>query len=916
MKPLRRAWNRLVGSLAGGRREAALADEIQAHIDMLTEENLHRGMSPAEARRAAILTFGGVEAVKESYRDQRGLPAFESFRQDVRYALRGMRRNPAFTGVAVACLALGIGANTAIFSLFNAVMLRSLPVSYPAQLVFFGYSQSAGGLSPVRSLTSGLSGASLPYATFEALRDHASNLAGVFMYAPVGGESNNGLTVDVSGQPFTTDGEMVSGSYFAVLGVPSVLGRTIVESDLSPGAPGVIVISHRLWLREFAGERSAIGRSVRVNNSPFTIIGVAPPGFAGLSGNVSDLWLPLRPTPLIRPWGSRSASMDTYFVARWWWWCMIGGRRKPGATRAHVQSEAEYLYRQSITAGVSNVPAHLPALTVSSVSPAFQTLRRRLSTPLGILVVTAALMLLMACVNVAALLVSRAKARQREIGVRLAIGASRARVVRQLLTESILLSSCGGIFGLLLAYWGAPTLLSLIAGYRQTTQLDAGPDGVVLAFAATVSLATGILFGIAPAVHAAREDLAYQLKEATASTTQRGSLARTLVASQICVSVVLIFGAGLFVRTLRNLDGQHLGFDRDNLLLFDIDPERSGYTGQRGMALHNQLAERIGRLPGVQSATYVQEALLSGTHNSTSTTTDVRPLTADRPNEAYYNRVGPGFFDTMGMRVLRGRGIELRDTDGRHPAAVVNESWVRAHFPNENPVGHHLRAGGEAFDPRYAYEIVGVAVDAKYSRMRETPPPTVYLAYGENWGRTRRMCFVVRSSGVAPAALMASVTAAVHSVDPALPLYNARTQRQQVEEAIGTERMLARVSIFFGALALLLVAIGVYGTLSYAVTRRTGEIGIRMALGARRAAVVWMILRESLVVAGLGLAVGLPAALALSRFAKDALFGVDAHDGVTVAATVLILSAIAATSGFLPANRAARIDPIRALRHE
>jgi predicted permease len=286
-----------------------------------------------------------------------------------------------------------------------------------------------------------------------------------------------------------------------------------------------------------------------------------------------------------------------------------------------------------------------------------------------------------------------------------------------------------------------------------------------------------------------------------------------------------------------------------------------------------------------------------------------------RSNEAYSNRVGPGFFDTMGMRVLLGRGIELRDTDGRHPAAVVNESWVRAHFPNENPVGHHLSAGGDRFDPQFAYEIVGVAADAKYNRMREAPPPTVYLAYGEKWGRTRRMCFVVRSA-VAPAALMASVTEAVHGVDPALPLYNARTQRQQIEEAIGTERMLARVSIFFGALALLLVAIGVYGTLSYAVTRRTGEIGIRMALGARRTTVVWMILRESLVVAGLGLAAGLPAALALSRFAENALFGIDSHDGVTIAATVLILSAITATSGFLPANRAAQIDPIRALRHE
>jgi len=889
--------------------------EIQHHLEQAEAHYVAQGMSPEEARRRARADFGSVALAKDEIRDARGFGWLADLRQDIRYAFGGMRRNPAFTGIAVACLALGIGANTAIFSLFNAVMLRSLPVSHPEQLVFFGYSRAAGDMSQVRHLSTGISQVSLPYATYEAFRDHGRNLAGVFVYAPVG-TGDNGLTADIGGRAFTADGEMVSGSYFAVLGVTPILGRSIVESDLTPGAPGVAVISHKLWLREFAGQSSAIGRSIRVNSSPFTVIGVAPPGFAGLSGAVSDLWLPLVPSPVMRPWGSRSTYMETYFADRGWWWCLIGGRLKPGTTRAEVQGEAEYLFRQSITAGVSDIPADLPELTVSSVSPAFQTVRRTLSTPLGILIVTAALMLLMACVNVAALLVARAKTRQREIGVRLAIGATRARVTRQLLTESILLSAGGGILGLLLAYWGAPTLLSLIAGGRQTTPLDVNPDGVVLSFAAAVSIATGLLFGLAPAIRAAREDLAPQLKDAGRSATQRGGWGKALVGVQIALSVVLLFGAGLFMRTLRNLDGQHLGFERDNLLLFDVDPERSGYTGQRGISLHNQLAERIGQIPGVQSVTYVQEALLSGASNSTPTTTDGPPLPAGRPSDDYYNRVGPGFFDTMGMRVLLGRGIELRDTDGAHPAAVVNESWVRVHFPNENPVGRHLRAGGEAFDPQYAYEIVGVAEDAKYNRMREAPPPTVYLAYGAKWGRTRRMCFVVRSAGVAPAALLPSVTEAVHDVDPALPLYNSRTQRQQIEEVMGAEIMLARVSIFFGAMALLLVAIGLYGTLSYEVNRRTGEIGIRMALGARRTTVVWMILRESLVVAGLGLAAGLPAALALSRFTESVLFGVDAYDGVTIAATVLLLSAITAASGFLPANRASQINPIRALRHE
>jgi predicted permease len=541
-------------------------------------------------------------------------------------------------------------------------------------------------------------------------------------------------------------------------------------------------------------------------------------------------------------------------------------------------------------------------------------LRQGFSTPLTILLVTASLMLLMACANVAALLVARSKARQREIGVRLAIGAPRARVIRQLLTESSLLSACGGMLGLAFAYWGAPALLALIVGRRQPTPLNVSPDGVVLAFAAAVSLGTGVLFGLAPALRVAREDLASQLKEAARSSTPRGALAKALVGLQIALSVVLLFGAGLFVRTLRNLDGQNLGFRGDNLLLFDIDPVRSGYTGERGIQLHNQIAERIGKIPGVASVTYVQEALISGSHNSTPMATDGGvPIPAGQPDEDFFNRVGPQFFETMRMRIVLGRGIEWRDTNGEHPAAVVNESWARTHFPNENPVGRHLSAGGDRFDPQSAYEIVGVAEDAKYNSMRDTPPRTVYLGYGEKWARARRMCFVVRSAA-SPAALMTAIKDAVHEIDPVLPVYNARTQRQQIAEAMGTERTLANVSSFFGAL--LLVSVGVYGTLSYAVTRRTGEIGIRMALGARRRAVVWMILRESLGATALGLAAGLSATLALSRYAESVLFGIGARDGVLIATTIGALGAITAFSGFLPANRAARIDPIRALRHE
>ena len=512
------------------------------------------------------------------------------------------------------------------------------------------------------------------------------------------------------------------------------------------------------------------------------------------------------------------------------------------------------------------------------------------------------MVLLIACANVATLLLARAKSRQKEIGVRLAIGASRARIIRQLLTESVLLSMCGGVCGFLFVYWGARALLAVMVGARQIGQLNVTPDTTVLLFTAAVSLASGVLFGLAPAFRASRSGLAHQLTETAAATTPRHRLAKVLVASQIALSVVLLFGAGLFVRTLRNLNGQQLGFEREDLLLFEVAPDRSGYVGARGIALHNQLRERIERLSGVRSVTFSEFALLTGWSNSSPGTTDRGPLTPPgQPDSVYYNRVGPRFFETMGVRVLLGRGIQQSDTDIGRPTAVVNESLARACSPNENPVGHRISVG-LSFNPQKSYEIIGVVKDAKYDRMREAPPRTVYLSYGTTWDRTRRMCFAVRAVSD-PLAITASVREAIRDAEPKLPLFNVRTQREQIQEALGQERMMADISSCFGALALLLVAIGIYGTLFYAVTQRTGEIGIRVALGAPKVGVVWMILRESLAVAALGLAVGLPVALASSRLAASILFGVSPHDGVTLIASAALLAAIAIFSALAPASR-------------
>ena len=891
-----------------------MAAEFESHVDMLTDENLRRGMSPAEARRAALVTFGGVEATKERYRDQRGLPFLETLQQDLRYALRGMRRNPVFAATAVICLALGIGANTAIFSLFNAVMLRALPVSHPEQVVFFQYARDEGSLSGLRDTSSGYGRSSFPYATFEAFRDHSRTLAGVFALAS-SGIDGNGVTLDVDGRLVTTDAEMVTGGYFPTLGVAPILGRPIAEADTQPGAPAVAVIGYRLWQREFGGDVSTVGRNVRINGMPFTIVGVTPSGFAGIH-DVPDVWVPLRPSFGLRPWNSRLASNESAFMNRQYWWCTIGARVKPGVTQAQVAAEVTHLFHQSITVGADRVPQNLPDVLVDGTSPVFELIRRKFAMPLRILTITAALVLLIACANVALLLMARAQARQKEIGVRVAIGASRGRLVKQLLTESLLLSCVGGALGMVVARWGAPALLRLISGgWRQATPLNVSPDGSVLAFAVAVSVATGVLFGLAPALRAARTSLAPQLANTAASTTQRRGMGKTLIVLQVALSAILLFGASLFVRTFQSLDSQDIGFQRENLLLFEIDPERNGYKDAEGPALHRRLIEQIERLPGVRAVTYSQMALLSGWSNTSPAATDGRPLPPGQPNEVHYNRVGSSFFETMGIRVLLGQSGGARETDPDHPTAVVNESWARAYFPNESPVGHFLSTGSSTFNPERAYRIIGVAEDAKYDRMRDVPPRTVYLSSGAKWDRLRRANYAVRTADDA-LALAEPVQRAIRAAEPNLAVFNVRTQRMQIQQALGRERLLAHMSTLFGLLALLLVAVGLYGTLSYSVTQRTGEIGIRMALGARQQEVVWMIMRGSLVMAGLGLAIGLPSALALARLVSSSLFGVTPHDGVTVTATICVLCAAAGAAGLLPASRAARIDPIRALRHE
>jgi predicted permease len=595
---------------------------------------------------------------------------------------------------------------------------------------------------------------------------------------------------------------------------------------------------------------------------------------------------------------------------------MIGGRLKPGVGEDQARAELDVLFQRSLTQGLSTPPPadELPHLELMPASGGMHLLRQRFSEPLWVLMSAVALVLLIACANVATLLLARAAARRKEMSVRLATGASRARLIRQLLTESVVLAAIGGGLGLLLAQWGSRVLLVLMSPAGQPLALDVRPDSTVLVFSAAVCVLTGTLFGLAPAFRATRVDLAGGLKASAQSSTPRLGLVKALVAGQVALSLLLLIGAGLFLRTLDNLMSQDVGFDQRNLLLFSLDARRDGSTQESLAAVYQRVLEGIEALPGVRSATASGLALLTGWMSNTGITTDGPPLESGQSNNVYWNGVGPAFLETMGIPVVLGRDIEWRDIQGSRKVIVVNEAMARHFFPDGNPLRHHISFPGSP-RPDETYEIVGVAGNAKYDRMRQEPPRTLYVPYTSMAGTLGRLFFEIRTVGE-PAAILPGVREAVQRVDRELPLIEVKTQTGQIQESLSQELMFARLATFFAALALLLVAVGLYGTLAYAVTRRTNEIGIRMALGAQRFSVLWMILRDSLVLILAGAAIGLPLAYATTRFVESQLYGVQSNDLVTVSIAVAILSAVGALAGYLPARRAARIDPMVALRHE
>ncbi len=942
-------------------REAEIVEEVSQHLEDRYQELMTGGTKEDEARRLALeelsdedLLARGLRRVEQGVPQELTVPGggegnslLASIRQDIRYGLRMLAKSPGFTTVVVLSLALGIGANTAIFSLIDAVMLKMLPVRHPEQLTLLNWAaQGPPGIMPANGIIHSLSGnmdqdktgrftsTSFSYPTFEEIHARNDVFSKVFAFA-----DPDPVNLNVNGQVEQVGAELVSGDYFSGLGLMAIAGRTITEADDKAGAAPVTMISYGCWERRFGREASVVGKAITINNVPFTIIGVTPPEFFGLQpGRSLNVWLPLHSQPQVEPrWTEEGHSK---FISSDDWWVLIMGRLKPGISEAQAQPALEVAFHQSMAAqeeaaqktGPPQKPSEnetlsgaqvVPHLELGPASKGLDYLRQEFSKPLFILMAVVGLVLLIACANVANLLLARATVRQKEIAVRLAIGAGRRRIIRQLLTESVLVATLGGAAGLALAYWATGLLVAFMSSGREPITLSVHPDLRVLGFNAAVSLFTGVLFGLAPAFRGTRLDLTPALKESArggslgAHRSARARLGKALVIAQVAATLLLLVGAGLFVRTLQNLETLNVGFNRYNILLFGIDPTQNGYKGERLESFYQELQRRLEALPGVRSASASNHTLIGGgvSIGGISIQGDAPKRTEtgrDASGGVHFNSVGPGFFETMGIPLVLGRTLGPKDTPAAPKVAVINETLAHRYFADSNPIGR--RIGGDE-KTTGDIEIVGVVGDASYADLRREVPPTVYYPYLQGPDQLGPMHFEVRTAGD-PMHMVTSVRNIVQSLDKNLPLFNVKTQVEQIDQTLFQERLFAKLSSFFGLLALALACVGLYGIMSYAVARRTNEIGIRMALGAERDNILRMVMRETLVMVALGVGIGIPAALAATRIISSMLYDLKPTDPLTFIMSASVMIVVAAFAGYLPARRASRVDPIVALRYE
>jgi putative ABC transport system permease protein len=870
--------------------EQELDDEFRDHLERRIEADVARGMTASDARYAALRALGGIEQRKEECRDMRGNQVFDQFRQDVRYAWRSVAKSPGFTSITLLSLTLGIGANTAIFSLINALVIRPLPgIDQPERLV---------------RLTNG----SFSYAMFQELNRQR-------MFANAVAFSERRTPAEVNGSMQWTQVELVSGDYFTALGVRAALGRTLSPGDERTQAP-VAVLSHRFWTRGFSSDPGVLGQTVRVNGLPVTIVGVTAPEFGGVVvGSPTDITVPLTLAPRI--WAELRSDVLTRRSARW---VSVLARLTPGESLEQANARLQVVWPRVLSAAApaGSLPTSSFFAHRTQLRPAgngFSQFRGPYVSPLYVLMVLVGLVLLIACANVANLLLARGAAREREFAIRLAAGASRSRVIRQLLTESALLAMVAALGGAILATWGTHLLVRFISSSRQPVFLDLGPDWRVLLFTIVVTGLTVLLFGLAPALRSVRVDVAASLKEHARSIGGAGTrLRRGLLVAQVALSMLLAVGAGLFIGSLRQVLAVDTGIDATNVLLVRADATDAGYRGERIAQFFTELLDRVNALPDVQSAAMSWVPPVSqGTVNSGDVSVEGFVARAGDDRLALSNFVSPRYFETVGQTLVLGRAFTEQDRQDAPDVAIVNESFARYFFGNENPVGRKFDpAGGN----RFTCEIVGVVQDASYLSVKDEAKRVFYVPYaqGPDFLLSENMILAVRSAA-AGASLAREVRQAVAQRDKSI-LVETETLQNHIDGSLARDRLLAVLSGLLGAISLLLVAIGLYGVMAYSVLRRTGEIGIRMALGARPSAMLIMVLREGALLVLIGVFIGAVAALAATDVISSLLFGITARDtgAFAGAAAAMALAALLAT--LLPALRAARVDPMEALRAE
>ena len=990
--------------------------DIRDHIDTETQDNIARGMPPEEARYAALRKFGNVRRVKEETREAWSFVWLEQLLQDVRFGLRMLGKKPGFTAIAVLTLALGIGANTAIFSLIDAVMLRSLPVENPSQLVLLkwgarkspniqGYMSAGDCPTDMRHIARNPSGCSFSEPMFREIAQ-ANAFSGTAAFANTGR-----LNLTGNGPAAVINGQLVSGDFFRTMGLKAAIGRLLDAADDTPSAAPVTVLNYGYWQSAFGGSRDVIGRTIELNSIPFTIVGVAEPRFTGITpGSDYDVWLPLSDGQRIGTSGPflwQNRHDDVAF-----WWLTIIGRLKPETQLAQAQAVVSGIFQNEMLHGsvplfhggmagppasrpgppaggaavrremaMGDMPAPVPltpgtgpidapkkapkgaapqaadnkptvnsALSEAAPASSPTTLstaadnpeltlvpaqsgltgdRTRYSDPLYVLMLSVGIILLIACANVAGLMLARAAARQKEMAVRLALGAGRTRIVRQLLTESVMLSVAGGALGILFAYWGAHAIVSFVSS-NQTRPLGfaMGIDLRVLGFTVAVSLITGIFFGLAPAFRSARVDLTPTLKDGEGSSARWGhgggkwlSMSNLLVVAQMALAIVVLVGAGLLVRSLANLRSVDVGFDSHNILIFRIDPTLIGYKGPQVDSFYRDLQGRLSETPGVKSASYSMMPLLD---NGLMITMFHWPGTPqDQESEADMLGVGPNFFETLHIPFLAGRGFNASDFElaasnsGATPTSaptpvIVNHAFIEKYVGKENPIGKQFGGSpASAQGPASAgYEIVGVVRDAKYNDLRREIHAMMYMPQSAG-----SAAFELRTAAD-PQAILPAIRNVVAQVNADLPLFDVKTESEQIDRLLFQERLVARLSSFFGLLALVLACIGLYGLLSYEVSRRTREIGIRLALGAQAGDVLRLVVKQGIVLALVGAAAGIGVALGVTRYLTSMLYDIHANDPLTMIAVAALLTLVALAACYIPARRAMRVDPMVALRYE